>query len=272
MDDDVIDLDISAIFWMGKCILKSLQLWFEMPVTIGLRRRIMQWFILLNSITHIVLNILHHILNKTENLVERSFLILLLVRQISVLQKVYTFRRYREQIAELFENATRNIHVPGTVQDAFNKYQRRCNKKPTLIIIFTTLLALQTIFYILTIIAMSLARGEKNLTSISKGAVVLPIWLPFDALEYPTARKIIIFLQLIGIQPYLVILIGYFSFYSSAVIFGLEMFIHLDDTLAILRKPLQRESTVDAETWRKLNVRVNKIIKYTIQHHVRSLK
>jgi hypothetical protein len=267
------DLDVSAVLLPGKFFLTKLGFWFESCTNMGRRKRIMRIVIIFNVFLFIVMNMSSILAAREKSLVESTFEILFLLRQISVFQKILTFRFRVREISELFSNAFDKISMPDLVDDAFEKYRNKCKKKPKLIIAVLVISYITALTWIISIVAMAYLSGSKSTaSSVLDGATIMPIWLPFDINEYPLLQKCLLVYQILGVQPVAITMMGFFAFYSGALILSHEMFKHFNDVLILLHKPLNRDPPFDSGLYVRQNKEVKDIIKYAVQHHIRSLK
>lgn len=267
------DVDVSTILALGKFFYHKLGLWFETYANVGRMKRVLRFVMTFNISVFIAMSIANILDRREKALAESAFEVLFLVRQISVLQKIYVFRSRVSEISELFSNAFEKISVPDLVNDIFHKYQSKCKRKPKLITTVAVMTFFNALIWLISILALA-HFGESDLTasSVLAGATAVPIWLPFDINKYPLVQKIFLAYQMIGLVPIMATFMGFFAFYSGALILAQEMYTHLNDVLILLQKPINQDPPFDYELNIRQNKEVKDVIKYTVQHHIRSLK
>jgi len=210
---------------------------------------------------------------REKSLVESAFDVMYLVRQISVCQKIILLRFRIHDIQDLFSNAFENVSVPDLASDVFEKYQRKCKKKPKLIYAVIVLSYITMLIFITSVVALAYFSGsEFTASSLLGGATAMPIWLPFDANAHPLLKICVLIYQLLGMQPIMLTVMGFFAFYSGTLIIAQEMFRHLNEVLILLHHPINRDPPFDYGLNVRKNQEVKDIIKYAVQHHIRSLK
>jgi hypothetical protein len=267
------DVDVSAVLSPGKFFLQKLGFWFETCTNMGRRKRVLRLVIIVNIFLFIVMNIATILGVREKSLVESTFEVMFLVRQISTCQKMIIFTFRVGEISELFSNAFEKISVPDLANDVFEKYQKECRKKPKLIIVAIVLSYITVLMWIISTIALaSLGSSQFTASSLLGGATAIPIWLPFDINKYPLLKIFLLTYQLVSLQPIVVTMMGFFAFYSGALILSQEMFKHFNEVLILLHKPVNRDPPFQYELYIRQNQEVKDIIKYAVQHHIRSLK
>jgi hypothetical protein len=268
-----LDLDVSAVLIPGKFFLHKLGFWFENFTNIRKRKRVLRSVVIINTFLIMAMNISTILGVREKSLVESTFEILLLLRQISVSQKIIIFRLKLRRIADLFSNAFEKISVPDIVSEVFDEYQNECKRKPKLIISVIGLYLITALIWVISVVSWAyFGASQITASSLLGGATALPIWLPFDVNEYPLLKIFLLTYQLLGTQPIIVIMMGSFAFYSGALILAQEMFKHLNKVLILLHKPINRDPPFNYELYIRQNQEVKDIIKYAVQHHIRSLK
>jgi 7tm Odorant receptor len=267
------DLDVSAILLPGKFFFQKLGLWFKSTTDISRWQQVLPVVIVFNTVLMIAMNISTMLGVREKSLAESTLDISFLLRQISVCQKMVILRYRKRDIGDLFSNAFEKISVPDLVSDVFEKYQNKCKKNPKLIFGVIVLTYITVLIYVISIVALAyFSTSQCTASSVLGGATVMPIWLPFDVNKYPLLKIIVLAYQLLGLQPIMVTVVGFFSFYSGALIIAEEMFKHLNDVLILLHKPVHRDPPFQYDLYVRQNQEVKDIIRYAVQHHIRSLK
>jgi hypothetical protein len=267
------DVDVSAVLSPGKFFLQKLGFWFETFAFVGRWKRVLRFVVIFNVFLVIALNISTIFSARTKSLVESTFEVMYLMRQISVCQKMIVFRFRAHEIGDLFSNAFEKISVPDLADEIFEKYQYECKKKPRLILGAIVLSFLNSLIWITSLVASAyFSASQFTDSSLLGGATALPIWLPFDLNEYPLLKIFVLTCQLLVMQPIMFTMLGFFAFYSGALKLSHEMFKHFNDILILLQKPVNRDPPFKYRMYVRQNQEVKDIIKYAVQHHIRSLK
>jgi hypothetical protein len=266
-------LDVSAVLRPGKFFLQKIGLWFENMTQISMKKRILRSMIIFNHSLFSAMSFISILNIQEKTLVQRTFEFMFLVRQISVGQKILIFRFGSKDICSLFNNAFEDINVPEVVKVSFDNYKRDCNKLHRAILVVIVITYLQALAWIVSIVVLSYFDDSKISTDrIMNVAIVIPFWMPFDLSTYPLVKKIVFVYQILGVQPVMIVILGFFSFYCASLTLAIKMYNHLNEVLETLQKPISREPPFDYGLWIRQNQKVKEILSYAVQHHTRSLK
>jgi hypothetical protein len=273
MDVTEMDVDVSAVLLPGKFFLQKLGLWFEACTNIGRRMRVLRFMAIFNISLLIISNVTSIIIAREKSMVESTLQFMYLVRQISVFQKILVFRLRVREISALFTNAFEKIIVPDLCNDAFDKYQNDCKKKQKFVIAVIVFSIITALFWAISIVALAnFDRSQFSTSSVLSGATVFPLWLPVDVDKYPLLQNFLLIYQIIGLQPAVIIMMGFFAFYCGALTLSQKMFKHLDEVLLLVQTPINKDPPFEYAQYVRKNQEVKDILRYVVQHHIRSLK